>query len=97
MYNMVIDKKYYYDFSIDVISLKSKIEAGKKEKFLKNNSAHFSVFSGPRFPATFLKKTSGVHATISYFNSSGVIIVNGLKNLQDFKPMMDLLKNEYDL
>ena len=92
-----IDKKSYYDFFIDVISLRSQLVPGKKEEFLKNESNHFSVFSGPRFPATFIKKKDGVRATISYFNSSGKIIVNGLKNLQDFEPLIYLLKSEFDL
>ena len=92
-----INKKFYYDFCVDVISLRSELASGKKEIFLKNYSKHFAVFSGPRFPATFLKKKSGFSATISYFNSTGKIIVNGLKNLQDFGPLINLVKIEFAL
>lgn len=87
----------FFDFKIDCLAIKLFLEPGLKSKFLGGKSEIFKIVKTTRFPATILKANhDGLKTSLSYFNSHGVVIVNGLRRLSQLKSLILSLKKDFN-
>lgn len=92
-----INIKHFFNFKIDCLTVKIHLQPGLKNNFFKKKSSFFSVIETTRFPATILKfKNGSQKISISYFNERGIAIILGAKKISQIKPILNLLKSEFN-